>query len=73
MERLRSSAACRVFVHNGRRLSIGSRSYVKDCSTLTCFEERSPSASVVTAEAPPGALVAGNPAKVIRHDVSWKQ
>jgi len=30
---------CRVFVHNGGRLTIGSRSYLNDCSTLTCFEE----------------------------------
>jgi acetyltransferase-like isoleucine patch superfamily enzyme len=30
---------CRVFVHDGGRLSMGSRSYLNDCSTLTCFEE----------------------------------
>jgi acetyltransferase-like isoleucine patch superfamily enzyme len=124
---------CRVFVHNGGRLSMGSRSYINDCSTLTCFEEVSigsgcsiswntnildsniheiaiegvprpraspvriedgvwvgagatilpgvtvgagaviAAASVVTANVPPGALVAGNPAKVIRHNVTWKQ
>ena len=124
---------CRVFVHNGGRLTMGSRSYINDCSTLTCFEEVSigsgcsiswntnildsniheiaiegvprprsspvriedgvwvgtgatilpgvtvgagaviAAASVVTANVPPGALVAGNPAKVIRHNVTWKQ
>ena len=124
---------CRVFVHNGGRLTMGSRSYVNDCSTLTCFEEitigsgcsiswntnimdtnvheltvagtprrRSASvrlgdnvwvgsgatilagvhvgegaviaaASVVTKDVPPGVLVAGNPARVIRPDVTWRQ
>jgi acetyltransferase-like isoleucine patch superfamily enzyme len=28
----------RVFVHDGGRLSLGSRSYISDCSTLTCFD-----------------------------------
>jgi acetyltransferase-like isoleucine patch superfamily enzyme len=27
--------------------------------------------SIVTADVPPGALVAGNPARVVSHDVSW--
>jgi acetyltransferase-like isoleucine patch superfamily enzyme len=29
--------------------------------------------SVVTADVPPGALAAGNPAKIVRHGVEWKQ
>jgi acetyltransferase-like isoleucine patch superfamily enzyme len=28
----------RVFVHDGARLEIGNRSYINDCSTITCFE-----------------------------------
>jgi acetyltransferase-like isoleucine patch superfamily enzyme len=30
-------------------------------------------ASVVTKDVPPGVLVAGNPARVIRRDVTWRQ
>jgi acetyltransferase-like isoleucine patch superfamily enzyme len=29
----------RVFVNDGGRLSLGSRTYINDCSTVTCFEE----------------------------------
>jgi acetyltransferase-like isoleucine patch superfamily enzyme len=121
----------RVFVHDGARLEIGNRSFVNDCSTVTCFQHitigsgcaiswntnildtnahelavagqprpRSgpvtigdqvwigtgatvlagvtigdgaviAAGSVVTAAVPGRALAAGNPARVIREDVSW--
>jgi tetrahydrodipicolinate N-acetyltransferase len=123
----------RVFIHDGGRLTLGSRTYISDCSTLTCFEEvsigsgcsiswytnildtnvhgliidgvpRARSApviiednvwigtgvtvlpgvtirsgavvgagSVVTKDVPAKALVAGNPAKVLKADVEWEQ
>jgi acetyltransferase-like isoleucine patch superfamily enzyme len=123
----------RVFVHDGGHLEIGTRSYINDCSTVTCFEHikigsgcsiswntnildtnahevvvqgavrpRSQrvtigdhvwigtgatvlagvtigdgavvaAGSVVTSEVPSGSLAAGNPARVVREDVSWRQ
>jgi acetyltransferase-like isoleucine patch superfamily enzyme len=121
-----------VFVHDGGHLEIGTRSFINDCSTVTCFEHikigsgcaiswnanildtnaheltvegiprpRSQgvtigdhvwigtgatvlagvtigdgavvaAGSVVTSEVPSKALVAGNPARVIREDASWR-
>lgn len=121
----------RVFVHDGARLEIGSRSFVNDCSTVTCFQQitigsgcaiswntnildtnahelsiggqprpRSgpvtigdqvwigtgatvlagvtigagavvAAGSVVAAAVPGRTLAAGNPARVVREDVSW--
>lgn len=123
----------RVFVHDGGVLEIGPRSYINDCSTVTCFEHLSigsgcsiswntnildtnahelvvngvprprsqrvtigdnvwigtgavvlpgvtigdgavvGAGSVVTCDVPPEAAVAGNPARVIREGVSWRQ
>ncbi len=121
----------RVFVHDGAHLEIGNRSFVNDCSTVTCFQHitigsgcaiswntnildtnahelaiagqsrpRSgpvtigdqvwigtgatvlagvtigdgaviAAGSVVAAAVPGRALAAGNPARVVRDDVSW--
>ncbi len=123
----------RVFVHDGARLEIGTRSYINDCSTVTCFEHiqigsgcsiswntnildtnvhelvvqgssrrRSQcvrigngvwigtgatilagvtigdgavvaAGSVVTADVPSRTVAAGNPARVVREDVAWRQ
>ncbi len=123
----------RVFVNDGGHLEIGARSYINDCSTVTCFEHirigsgcsiswntnvldtnvhelvvqgtprpRSQrvtignqvwigtgaivlagvtigdgaivaAGSVVTSEVPGGVVVAGNPARVVREGVSWRQ
>jgi len=123
----------RVFVNDGGHLEIGARSYINDCSTLTCFDRirigagcsiswntnvldtnvhelvvhgtarpRSQgitigdhvwigtgaivlagvtigdgavvaAGSVVTSAIPSGAVVAGNPARVVREGVSWRQ
>jgi acetyltransferase-like isoleucine patch superfamily enzyme len=122
-----------VFVNDGGELKIGSRSYINDCSTVTCFEDltigsgcsiswstnildtnvhelvingvlrpRSQpvaigdhvwigtgavvlpgvtigdgavvgAGSVVTCDVPSGSVVAGNPARIIREGVSWRQ
>jgi acetyltransferase-like isoleucine patch superfamily enzyme len=123
----------RVFIHDGAHLRMGNRSYINDCSTVTCFDEitmgshcsiswntnildtnvheltvggerraRSMAVtignhvwigagatilagvvigdnavvgagSVVNSTVPDCALVAGNPARVVRTDVSWQQ
>lgn len=123
----------RVFIHDDAHLRIGHRSYINDCSTVTCFEKitfgsdcsiswntnildtnvheltvdgqpRSRSkpvtignhvwigtgatilagvvigenavvgaGSVVNSTVPDGAVVAGNPARVVRTGVSWQQ
>jgi acetyltransferase-like isoleucine patch superfamily enzyme len=123
----------RISVNDGGRLSLGTRTYINDCATITCFENlrigsecsiawnsnildtnihelsiegiprpRSTpvhigdhvwvgsgatilpgirigtgaviaAGSVVTSDVPAGSLVAGNPAKVIRPDVTWQQ
>jgi len=123
----------RVFVNDGAHLEMATRSYISDCSTVTCFEHirigsgcsiswntnildtnghelvvremprpRSQpvmigdhvwigtgatvlagvsigdgavvaAGSVVTSDVPSGTLVAGNPARIIRESVSWRQ
>jgi tetrahydrodipicolinate N-acetyltransferase len=123
----------RVFVNDGGHLEIGTRSYINDCSTVTCFDRitigsgcsiswstnildtnvheltvggtprpRSQpvtigdgvwigtgaiilagvtigdgavvaAGSVVTASVPSRAVVAGNPARVVREGVTWQQ
>jgi acetyltransferase-like isoleucine patch superfamily enzyme len=122
----------RITVWDGGRLSLGSRTYINDCATITCFEDlrigsgcaiawntnildtniheisiegvprplSSPvnigdhvwigtgvtilagmtigtgaviaAGSVVTSDVPAASLVAGNPAKIVRKDVSWE-
>lgn len=122
----------RVFINDGAHLEMGTRSYINDCSTLTCFENikigsgcaiswntnildtniheltvegrlrpRSDpviigdqvwigtgaiilagttigdqaivaAGSVVTSDVPSGAIVGGNPARVISENASWR-